>query len=91
MTDNIKKYPCPCCANVTLTEEPPGTFVVCPVCYWEDDAAQFEDQALAGGANVVSLEQARKNFKVFGACELGCIEYVRKPLASEKATMRKLP
>ncbi|MEG0072086.1 MAG: CPCC family cysteine-rich protein [Raoultibacter sp.] len=84
MTHNKKKFFCPCCGNVTLTEEPPGTFAVCPVCYWEDDAAQFKDPALAGGSNAVSLNQARENYRAFGACEVGCIEYVRRPLASEK-------
>src|SRR5436853_4534948 len=35
--------PCVCCGFPTLTEPPPRTFKVCPVCFWEDDYAQFRD------------------------------------------------
>ncbi|MEG0072477.1 MAG: CPCC family cysteine-rich protein [Raoultibacter sp.] len=84
MIKNTKKYPCPCCGNATLSEEPPGTFAICPVCYWEDDALQFDDPLLEGGANAVSLDRARENFKAFGACDRGCVEYVRPPLEGEK-------
>ena len=31
----MKKYPCPCCEQYTLDEEPPGTFEICEVCDWE--------------------------------------------------------
>ncbi len=48
---------------MTLTEEPPGTFEVCPVCGWEDDDAQARDPDFAGGANRVSLREARANFE----------------------------
>lgn len=56
------KHPCPCCGYQTLREPPPGTFQTCPVCRWEDDNIQFEDPTYEGGANGVSLRQARKNF-----------------------------
>ena len=26
------RYACPCCGYLTLPEEPPGTFDICPVC-----------------------------------------------------------
>ena len=61
------KYPCPCCGYRTLTEEPPGTFEICPVCYWEDDYVQYNTPTLKGGANAESLEEARANFKEFHA------------------------
>ncbi len=38
------RYACPCCGYLTLTEKPPGTFAICPVCFWEDDEVQFKDQ-----------------------------------------------
>jgi hypothetical protein len=56
------KFPCPCCGNHTLTDQPPGTFQICPVCYWEDDNVQFNDPTFEGGANKESLKQARANF-----------------------------
>ena len=30
------KFACPCCGCVTLDER--GTYDICPVCFWEDEA-----------------------------------------------------
>jgi hypothetical protein len=76
-------FPCPCCGYLTMGEEPPGTFEICPVCFWEDDNVQFEDPNYAGGANSVSLNQARENFKLFGAVSKEFVSQVRKPLPQE--------
>lgn len=73
------KYTCPCCGYKTLDEEPPGTYDICSICFWEDDGVQQSDPDYDGGANNPSLRQAQKNYLVFGACEDGCIEFVRKP------------
>jgi hypothetical protein len=40
---------------------------------------QFNDPDYVGGANKVSLNQARKNFLEFGASELEWKKYVRAP------------
>ena len=74
---------CPCCGNRTLADLCPGSYEVCPVCYWEDDLAQFNNPELCGGANRVSLTQARKNYVEFGACEREALSHVRHPLPSE--------
>lgn len=76
------RYICPCCGNYTFTEEP-GSFDICPVCYWEDDAVQNDNEDLSGGANKVSLREARENYKKFGACEERFISNVRKPYSEE--------
>jgi hypothetical protein len=76
-------FPCPCCGFKTLTEQPPGTFEICPVCFWEDDAVQFLNLSLAGGANSVSLEEGRKNFLAFGASSPAAKNLVRLPLPEE--------
>ncbi|MBN6885392.1 cysteine-rich CPCC protein [Cytobacillus horneckiae] len=73
------KYTCPCCGYKTLDEEPPGTYDICSICFWEDDGVQYSDSDYEGGANIPSLRQAQKNYDVFGACEERCIEFVRKP------------
>ena len=73
------KYTCPCCSYKTLDEEPPGTYDICSICFWEDDGVQYSDPDYDGGANNPSLRQAQKNYLVFGACEDDCIEFVRKP------------
>jgi len=33
-------YPCPCCGYLVFTE-PPGSFEICPICFWEDDVSQL--------------------------------------------------
>ena len=58
----MKKYKCPCCGNFTLYEKPPGTYEICEVCNWEDDELQFRNPNYAGGANALSLEDARKEY-----------------------------
>lgn len=74
-----QKYTCPCCGYKTLEEQPPGTFAICPICYWEDDNVQWDNPDSAGGANPVSLRQAQQNFLTFGACASEFIGHVRKP------------
>ena len=56
----MKKYKCPCCEQYTLDEEPPGTFEICEVCGWEDDDWQYRFPDRGGGANQLSLFQAKK-------------------------------
>ena len=65
MTDNIEMdlYPCPCCGNLTLGEEPPGTWLICEVCWWEDDPVQFANPEYRGGANGPSLNEGREYFR----------------------------
>lgn len=80
-----KRYACPCCGFRTLPEEPPGTFDICPVCHWEDDVVQFEDHDYAGGANTLSLRQARDNFLRVGVSDPRFKSLVRDPLPEERA------
>ena len=56
-------YPCVCCGEATLSRRPPGTHQICPVCGWEDDRLQFFDPEYAGGANQLSLCQAREDYR----------------------------
>ncbi len=74
-----ERFPCPCCGYLTLGESPPGTFAICPVCAWEDDNVQYEDPLYEGGANRVSLHEAKTNFRLFGARSRKDISQVRPP------------
>jgi len=85
------KYTCPCCGYKTLDEKPPGTYDICPVCFWEDDAVQFDDPDYEGGANEVSLRQAQKNFMEFGACERRVLSHVRRPTGVDERDMEWRP
>lgn len=73
----MDKFPCPCCGNLTLEENRIGSFEICPVCFWENDNIQFDDPDYEGGANVVSLNQARQNYQEFGASMKEYIANVR--------------
>lgn len=79
-----KKHQCPCCEYFTLNNKANNTFQICPVCYWEDDGVQMLDPTYIGGANAVSLMQAKENFKKIGAVEQRFIYLVRRPLEEEK-------
>lgn len=82
------RFPCPCCGYQTLREAPPGTFQTCPVCVWEDDTIQFEDPTYAGGANDVSLRQARKNFRRHGVSDKRRRQNARLPRPDEKPRLK---
>ena len=72
-------YPCPCCGYMTLSEKPPGTYLICPICCWEDAAADNEL-----GSNRISLRLAQQNFVAFGACEQEWLDYVRTPTPTDQ-------
>ncbi|MDR6821158.1 hypothetical protein J2X76_006364 [Neorhizobium sp. 2083] len=54
------KYACACCDNYTI--DVPGTYEICEICYWEDDPVQLEEPDLPGGANSLSLNQAKRSW-----------------------------
>lgn len=68
---------------MTLSENTHETFEICPVCNWEDDDVQFNDPDFRGGANEESLNEARENYKQFGAVSKRFIKEVRAPLLDE--------
>lgn len=80
----MDRFACPCCGYETLDEEPPGTYDICEICFWEDDGVQYKDPDYRGGANHVSLREAQRNFIEYGACEESCLKHVRKPTESDK-------
>jgi hypothetical protein len=83
MAKDEKGYPCPCCGFLTLSEGTHETFEICPVCNWEDDDVQFNKPDFRGGANQESLNEARENYKKFGASAKKYIKEVRAPLSDE--------
>jgi hypothetical protein len=57
--------------------EPPGSYDICKICFWEDDPIQLRFPKFAGGANKPSLMEAQRNFAEFGACEIHLLQHVR--------------
>jgi len=52
-----------------MDEPTRGRYDICPVCGWEDDDWQFNKPDHPGGANHVSLNEARDNYVKFGASD----------------------
>lgn len=76
-------YPCPCCGFLTRSESNYGTYEICPICGWEDDNVQAEKPEFEGGANKESLNEARDNYKKYGASAQRYIKQVRSPNEDE--------
>lgn len=74
---------CLCCGYKTISSEG-ADYLICPICYWEDDPIAYGDADFAGGANTVSLNQAKANFSAFGASEERFKVYVREPAKGDR-------
>jgi hypothetical protein len=76
--DPIPKLPCPCC-GFRVFDRPPGSYDICPICFWEDDFFQLCNPDATCGANKTSLMDAQRNFAECGATEVRFREHVRAP------------
>lgn len=81
--DMEKKRLCACCGFLTISDLEPGSFELCPVCFWEDDCVQYRNIDYSGGANKESLREARENFRKYKTSSLEFLEHVRNPSADE--------
>src|SRR6185312_9824286 len=70
-------YARPCCGYLTRAKPACGSYDICPVCFWEDDAVQLADPDYEGGANGPSLRQAQRYFAEHGACDAESLKHVR--------------
>ena len=77
-----EKWPCPCCGHLILAEGP-GDYELCPVCFWEDDGTQLRWPLSDDGANGISLIEAQRNFRRYGAASKQERGMVRRPNANE--------
>lgn len=71
-------YTCPCCGHMAF-DAFPGSYEICPICCWEDDALQLYFPNSDGGANNVSLIEAQVNYFQSGACEHRLRDKARLP------------
>lgn len=75
------RYRCNCYVYYTLVDDSDD---ICSVCWWQDDIVQREDPDYIGGPNYgISLNEAKRNYKIFGAIDEEYVKSVRKPLPEE--------
>ena len=77
-----KKYTCPCCGYKVFDSEP-GSYEICPICFWEDDNSQLR-YPMEKGANSVSLAEAQINYMTQGVSAPELKIFVRPPAEDEK-------
>ncbi len=53
---------CPVCGNYEFEEY--DDYDICPVCNWENDGLQYNNHNYAGGANDLSINEARIEYFV---------------------------
>ncbi|MEE4546258.1 CPCC family cysteine-rich protein [Streptomyces sp. V4-01] len=76
------KYSCVSHGRLTM-DGPPGSYEICPVCFWEDDQVQLRWPDWAIGANPRTSLIAQRNFEAFGASHERFLEHVRPPTEDE--------
>ena len=65
--DPTPREQCPCCDFISLAER--GNYLICKVCFWEDNGQDIDELDEHSGPNHITLREARSNFKEFGACD----------------------
>ncbi len=82
MSNSDERYPCPCCSYLVFAEAP-GSYDICPICFWEDDAVQLRYADSDGGANRVSLLEGQRAYAAIGASEGRFLTHVRQPTSGD--------
>ena len=73
--DPTPREQCPCCDHISLAER--GNYLICRVCFWEDDGQDVDQLDMPSGPNHgVTLREGRRNFREFGACERAMLKHV---------------
>lgn len=78
---------CEVCGYNTYFENERGRLFICPVCFWEDDEFHEDlDEPCFVSNDELSVNEARRNYKTFGASRRQDIKHVRQPLPEEIPT-----
>lgn len=76
------RFPCPCCGHLFF-DHPPGSYAICDVCFWEDDAVQLRWPDYRGGANRPSLIESQQTYATIGAMEPHFLDDIRPAAPDE--------
>ena len=75
---------CEVCGFYTFKNIERDSFEICSVCFWEDDGYNDNPDEVRGGPNQdLSINQAKANFKKFGAYSQHVAQYTRAPRDDE--------
>lgn len=74
---------CLCCGYFTVESDDEVIVEICEVCFWQYDVVAHNKPNTMKGANHVTLNEAKNNYKTFGACEKRFINKVRSPKREE--------
>ena len=81
------KIACLCCGYFTYEGDTEESILydICEVCFWGYELGAITDLDMKGGANDVSLNEARVNYKKYKVCKPRLIgkNVVREPLPEE--------
>ena len=80
---------CPVCGGYEFEEE--NDFDVCDFCGWENDGVQNDDPDYRGGANFVSLNEAKTNYAKCGKAMSPEAKAERKAYCEAKYGKRTVP
>ena len=81
------KHQCPCCDYISLPER--GSYLICPICFWEDDGIDVNELDIHSGPNHMTLREGRENFMKYGACDLKMVKNVISETKREKFELIK--
>lgn len=70
---------CPCCGYLTIPNKGDANAYICPVCMWEIDLFIKNCDESSDLNNGLSLKEAIKNYKEYGAVLPRLKEYCREP------------
>jgi len=79
----MDRFQCPCCGNFTIESDDEVVVDICDVCFWQYDVVAHHNPEWNIGANHISLNQARENYRKFKVCKNEFRDMVREPLEEE--------
>lgn len=74
---------CPCCGYITIPNKGDAMCFICPICMWEIDLFIAGDNEASDLNHGLTLKEARKNYKQFGAVLESLKKYCREPKDNE--------
>ena len=77
-------YPCPCCGYLTFpVPKEDAVAFICPICLWENDVFDPEEDAPSDENRGMTLRQGRENYRRCGAVREDLVVHAREPKPEE--------